>query len=184
MFSSCVLLYLAASGYVSSSASWFHLISHHHLSGLFSLSSLNRTVVSLWESQPVWPLLWRQVGSGRCQTPSLLRIDQTRGGGRRHHHYVVLSLLLILLCHAAFHHAVVEWPGQCATLYWQSDRPMSRRADTEREREWKWRNKSTQAGKKHRYSKQNLPDIIEIQVISLCYYYFFWIFSCFFKTWY
>lgn len=92
-----------------------------------------RTVVAVWGCQSVWPLLRRQAGSGWCQTQSLPRADWTGGWGRGCQLFLVLSLPLLLLCPAAFHHAAVEWPGQCATICRQSDWPMMR----ETERRWR-----------------------------------------------
>ena len=152
----------------------------------FSLFSSNRTIITVRGSQPVRPLLWGQVGSGRCQTQSLLRADQRRSRGWRRHLYVILSVFPFLLCHAAFHYTAMEWPSQRATLYWQSDQPMSKRkggggrrwkAGTKKEKELIC-DKIICASRSN--NMENKSCLVEIQVSLL----FFWKSSWFFKTWY
>lgn len=95
---------------------------HPHYYLFCTFHSLSRTVSALRGCRPVWPLPSGETVPGRRQTQSLPRTDRTRSGGRRCHHLVVLPLLPFLLSPAAFHHAAVEWPHQCAALYWQVDR--------------------------------------------------------------
>lgn len=95
------------------------LFPHHHLSLSFISPSTTRPVITLWGCQPVWPLLWREVGSGWCQAQSLPCPNSTWSWGRSRNFYFTLALLHILLCTTAVYYAAVEWPGQRATLYWQ-----------------------------------------------------------------